>query len=302
MENYKNIIPLNLSQQNEFMAWYCLEHHQTDKFKELLEAGMPLSGFMLTSMVFFEYSDKVIKEILLVSENVEKDVVPWMKAYFQITDLADVLPEFESLLSDDYPTNDECVQLKLWNVLLKREQFDLLAQNAPEILENEKSYQALVALEKCDFEKYAPLALEQGYPGAVLSVPDGWKYLIDHGFVEWLLDKLSTFDSLLPREDIIAYCVQKGYVDELYKAKEYAELLEHEQFDVFVKNHSFNSVFLETYPEHVDWEDLWKYTTSQSNRKYLIQEAFKNRYETKNYDFLWKHGGWWTKWRLLTAM
>ena len=298
----EKIISFNSLQQNELMVWYCLEHSNLDKFQELLKTGLSLSAFMLNSMVFFSYDKEIIKEILLVSKNVEKDVVPWMRAYFQVADLADVLPDFENLLPDDYPTNDECVQLKLWNTLLRRKQYDLLAQNAPEILVNENSYDAYVALLKLDPDKYIDHVFQKGFYGAiVVAVKDGWKYIVDHGQAKWLL-KLGDACGLLPREEIVDYLLLKGCVDELYEAQFYKELLEHQEFAVFVKNHSTYSGFLEQCPDQVSWEELWTEHKDESVRKDLIKKALMHPEVQKSYDFLWNHGGWWTRWCLLTGM
>ena len=297
----KSLGHLTASQKDLLIA----EFFRTENLTELEAAiadGLPLTAYILFMMRAHEYPDERIKSLISKAVEVDESAKEWVSEHFNIQTVYELYDSRPELAVADFPTNEDCVRLKLWNVLLERQQFDLLAQNVPEILEQKKSYRALVALVTYDFEKYAPLALEQHYPGALLSVTDGWKYLIDHGLIKWLLARMNSCDSWFPRERIVTYCLEKGYVDALYEAKFYADLLEHQQFEVFVKNHSFDPVFLDTYSKYVDWEDLWQHAESKSNKKYLLEKAFKNRCEQKNYDFLWNHSSLWMRLWLLSGM
>ncbi|MBR1825562.1 MAG: hypothetical protein IJ770_03140 [Alphaproteobacteria bacterium] len=288
MKDFKGIIALNSDNQNDMIAWFCIENSEIGRLKQLLRDGMPLSAFMLTSMVFFGYSDAVIKEVLLLAEVYDSDDVPrWIQGYFEDADLAAILPEFQDGLPSDWPSDEDCVRFELWQVLKNRKRFDLIAQNAPQIAEEMELYPSLL---KVDFAKYAPFCLAKKWYFDIVQHQDGWKYLIDQGLADWVLER-GSFCGLLPRAEIEEYCLQKGLIDELYNSRRYNILLEHQQFDVFVKNHSFHPKFLTEYPDKVDWEDLWTHCSDKENQKYLKEQAFKNRHISQCSEFLLAHSG-----------
>ena len=294
MKDFKEIMLLNSAEQNERMVWYCLEHNEIGRFMQLVRSNMPLTTDMLTAMVFFDYSDAKIKEILTLFTKYTPPVIQWIRNYFPVDELAEVLPHFQENLPEDWPSNEDCVRFKLWETLCIRKQFDAVAQNAPEFLESEQwlsNYKARVALIKTDFDKYAPLFMQKGAYGSIVAIEGGWKYLIDHGQLQWLVSN-NFFGSLLPKDEIIDYALQQGFAEELYKAKCYDELLAHDVFDVFVKNRSFYSKFLTEHPDKVDWEDLWKQCNgNKENQNYLKQQAYKNKNVPKCYEFLMAHTG-----------
>lgn len=298
MENCKEILKMNSTRQNEFLALNCLERHDLPMFLELLKNGMPLTAFMLTSMAVLKYHKKYIKQVLIETECIENDdVVKWMQSFFSVNELTNVLPEFEENLPKDYPENADCVRLKLWKTLCERKEYDLVAQNAPDpygILSEQNDVAAYQALLKLDFEKYAPFVFGKGYYGAFLMSEEEMKYLVDHGKVNWLLKFLS-HSKLEPVSDLIKYCVEKGFAEEVFLSGYKNELLELGVFDVFNKHHSLYSEFLEKYPQEVDWEDLWQQCKNKSTKKYLKEKAFAHREIQKCADFLWKHSNWITR-------
>lgn len=287
MKNFKEIILLNSSTQNETIAWYCLEHSEIERFKQLLADEMPLTVFMLTAMVFFDYSDDRIKDILKLAKKYEQDVLKWMRSYFPVDELAEVLPNYQDQLPADWPNNEDCVRFKLWETLRKRRQNLLIAQNAPEVAEEMRLYSDLVQI---DFAKYAPICLKNGWFGPILAGQEGWKYLIDNGQADFVLAK-GDLSGLLPRKEIVDYCLQKGLFDELFKAKCYDELLAHDALDVFVNNHSFYGKFLTGHPDKVKWEELWECCSNDISRECLIEQAWKNKKEPACYEFLMSHTG-----------
>ncbi len=301
MENFKRIMPFTSAEQNEKLAWYCLEHHEIGRFRQLVQSKMPLTADMLTTMAFFDYSDDAIKEVLTLVTKYTPPVIQWMQSYFTVAELADVLPHYQDKLPNDWPTDEECAQLKLWETLCQRHKFDLVAQNAPEFLEKDNwmDYpEACIALLRRDFAKYAPLMLQQKRPGVLLYSEDGWKYVIDNGMALWLLS-LGDACGLLPKNEIIDYCLQKGLDEELYHEICYDKLLENKRFEVFVKHHSLYHGFLTGYPEKVDWEGLWKYYEGDAvKQKQIIKAAKFNKNMPKCYEFLTAHLNLWGLLRL----
>lgn len=291
---YEGIIALNSVQNNEQMAWYCLEKSELSRFKQLLKEGMPLTPFMLTSMVFFGFYGTAIKEVLALAEieDSSKDLLSWVRGYFDEDDLNEVLPLFDAYLPDDYPSNDVCVRLKLWNTLYRRKQCNLIAPNAPEFLLEKHSAAAYAALVSLDLEKYAPVLIENRFPLTVIAAPGGWKYLIDHGYAKEVL-KLKDACGLLDAKEVANYCLQKGLIEELYEAEWYDLLLDHQETEVFVRHQSFYSRFLTEYPDKVDWEDLWNCNESDLQRKYLKHKAKLNKKVPACYEFLAAHSGLW---------
>ncbi len=297
MENFKKIVPLNSFEQNEKMVWYCLEHHEIGRFKQLVQSNMPLTADMLTTLVFFDYFKDTIKEVLTLVTKYTVPVIDWMRAYFTVEELADVLPYYQDKLPDDWPTDNECLELKLWETLCRRHKFDLVAQNAPEFLEKEGEWMTYsdvcVALLKQNFAKYAPMMMEQKRFSCLLALRNGWKYLIDNGMAIKILE-MKDACGLLPKDEIIDYCLQKQLYEELYLAGCDDKLLENKKFDLFVKHHSLDNKFLTEYPEEVDWEDLWKYYKYDAkSRKKLLEKAKQNKKVPKCYEFLINHLGLW---------
>ena len=304
MENNFSIFSLNTSEQNECLAWHCLKNHDMSAFESMLDSEMPLTSFMLTAMLCLSYDKEVIKGVLKKAKIVEPNVIPWMQNCFELEELTDILPEYDELLPKGYPSDEDCVRLKLWKALLKRQSYNVLAQNAPEVLEKHisMSSSARLALLKADFAKYADIILKNGYYCSILQIKDGWKYLIDHGKAVWVLQH-ELQDFAIEKEEIAKYCLEKGLLQELYDAEFYDLLLQNNHVDVFVKNHSNYQKFLEQYPDKVDWEDLWTFKGENDKmalvidaiRKRLLKTAKKHKDIPACVEFLKKHGSWWDK-------
>ena len=295
MKNFQGIIKLNSAEQNEQMAWYCIENSEIGRFKQLLHDGMKLNAFMLTAMVFFGHRDALIKEVLQEALTFDDDVIQWMRGYFEVDELAEVLPRYQKKLPKDWPSNEDCARLKLWTTLCNRREFSLVAQNAPELLIKStlSGYNSVwVALLKVDFAKYAPQALEKGYYSAFLAKDGWWKYLVDNDRADWLL-KRGDKGGLLPEKEIAEYCYHKGLFDELLNNKYDEILLKYHNFAVYVKHHSFRKVFLSQYPEQVDWEDLWQRSDTKELQDYLLELAARNKEVPKCREFLARHYGFW---------
>ena len=293
MKHLKDFIQLNSSQQNDIIAWYALEKRQLNKLQQLIEDGMPLTLFILTAMVFFDYSDDEIKTILKSTKNIDGKVVPWMRQYFEVSELSEILPLYQSHLLPDFPSDEECIEFKLWQALGQREKFDLIAQNAPEFLVEhyKKNEAANSALLKVDFEKYAPIVLKNSFT-SFLTIKDGWKYLVNHGKVKELLDLYrhlisSSWVYLPQKNELESYCVETDHCEELYADGRYKLLLANKKIDVFIKNKSFNSDFLTQFPDQVKWEELWN--CCESGREHLKKMARKNIRVQQCSDFLWNH-------------
>lgn len=293
-KSYEGIIALNSTQNNEQMVWHCLQKSELSRFKQLLQEGMPLTPFMLTSMVFFGFYEAEIKEVLAVADikTHSGDLLLWVRGYFKEDEISEVLPLFDACLPNDYPSDDECVQLKLWNTLYRRKKCDVIAAHAPEFLLEKHSADAYAALVQLDLKKYAPVVIENHYPLTVTAASNGWKYLVDHGYAKEVL-KLKDAAGLLDADEVANYCLQKGLVEELYEAEWYNLLLDHQETEVFVKHQSFNARFLTEYPDKVDWEDLWKCNDNDLQHKYLKHKAKLNKDVPACYEFLAAHSGLW---------
>ncbi len=296
MEDFKKIIDFNQSQQNDLMAWYCLKNSEIGRLKQLLKDGMPLTAFILTGMVFFGYSRDAVREVLKTGNNIDGNVIAWMQHYFKVSELTEIIPLYTKYLPSDYPSDEECIEMKLWNTLYERGKYDLVAQYSPQILQDSGKVEGFVALLNADFEKYAPFVMEQKRSGLLIYCKDGWKYLVDHGRAGFVL-QMKDASGLLDEKAVQEYCLSKGLTEELYKAKCYEILLEHQEFDVFVKHHHFAGKILLNYPDKMDWEDLWNTHNDEFNRRYLINWAVKRRSVSKCRDFLKQHAGIWTKLR-----
>ena len=141
-KSYDKIIALNSVQQNEMMVWHCLENSDMVRFKQLLKSGMPLSPFMLTSMVFFDFSDTAIKEVLALGKITDNaaEIISWMRSYFTVDALAIILPIFDEYLPDDYPSDEDCVRLRLWETLYRRKKYTLVAKKCPGVFIAKRHY------------------------------------------------------------------------------------------------------------------------------------------------------------------
>lgn len=295
----------NPSVWNEFFVWNCLELGNIDKFKQMLKEEMPLSAPMLSIMLYWGYNREAIKEVLKIAEIIDDSIFPWMQEFFEVDELAEILPEYDELLPKDYPSNEDCVRLKLWKALLKRRRYDDVAQNAPEVLEENEylTHDVCQALLRANFVKYADICFKKGLYSEILAVKDGWKYLIEHGKMTWLY-AWKHLPSFISKEDMIAYCLENGMYQALYEVEMYDLLLEHGQVDVFVKNKSGYRGFLDKYPEKVDWEYRWKCSTEEDGRKTFLTEEIRKKLlkvarQHKDVpacvEFLKNHGTWWDK-------
>ena len=288
---------LNSASQNDLLVAEFSRTKNLDGLQLMLEDGFPLTAYILSVLVAHQHTKPVIKSLISKAVKVDEHAKEWIAGYFEIQDIWKLYASHPELATADFPSNDDCVKFKLWKVLFFRKEHSLIAENAPEFLEEQDDLQACVALLQVNFDKYASLVWDKKFYNAFLWVKDGWKYLIDHGIVKTLLEK--DCGELLPQAEIVEYCLQKGLVDELYEARKYDELLEHGDYEVFVKNRSFYASFLEKFSDKVDWESLWE--NSSCGHDYLIEEAFKNVFVENCSKFLWKHTGIIGKLRLLSG-
>lgn len=298
--NTKPLWQFNSAIQNDLLCQEIIATNQHLLMESFLKSGFPLTAFILCEMHYHSWSKDEIKAAFRLSSTINEDAKKWLSLYFDTEDVRDLLRSKPELATAEFPSNDDCVKFKLWDILCDRGHWAAVAQFAPEILEQKNCPESSRNLLEIDFEKYAPLVFERHHHLVFFYFEDGWKYLIDHGSHDWV-SKVKGCGELLPSKDIIAYCIEKGLIDELYEDRYYDELLDHQQFDVFVKNHSFYSKFLEMYPDKVDWEDLWKHASDKSTRQFLKEKAFLNSDVQKCNDFLWNHCGFFGKLRLLAG-
>ena len=298
MEQKKSIWHLT-ALQTDFLIAEFFRAGNLEGLKDVLAEGLPLTSYILFMMRANHYSDEIIKSVITRADTVDTSGKSWIAEHLDIQDSYELYVSHPELALENFPTNEDCEKFELWDILLARGEYEIVARRSPELLVEKNTTKAYSALLAVDFDKYASLVWDKGKRGAFLSVEDGWKYLIDHGTVSILLNGVNWPAELLPQTEIIDYCLQKGLVDELYEAKRYKELLENGKFEVFVKNHSFNNMFLENYPEHVDWTDLWHHCRDKENKKYLINAALKNRTVARCQEFLLEHGNFWHKLGLL---
>ena len=283
--------------QTDFLIAEFFRAENLDGLKDVLADGLPLTSYILFMMRASKYSDDVIISVITKADTVDKSGKLWIAEHFDIRNIWGLYISRPELALENFPTNEDCEKFKLWAVLLSRGEYETVARHDPELLMKMKSEKARAALLKIDFDKYASFVWNQKGFGAFLSIEDGWKYLIDHGKASALLRH--DWCGLLPQTEMIDYCLKKGLIDELFDAKRYKELLDSGHFEVFVKHHSFNAQFLEKYPEHVDWMDLWQCCSSKENKKYLIEMALKNCAVAQCQEFLLEHGNFWHRLGLL---
>lgn len=292
----KNIFKMLSPEQRLLLTIHFYDKFEIARLKKLVEKGFPLSASVLTAVVCLGLNRCHIKDFVKSAVVIENDVFEWIRVYFDSQELAEILPLLEDRLPDSYLSIEECAEYKLWKTMLKRGFFDYVAHCAPEVLEQDGSELAYGALLRVDFEHYADDAFAKGYYSALINAQDGWKYLIERGLIKRVLDVVRK-TGIVSEDKVSAYCIEKGFVDELYDAKYYDELLTHGEFDVFVKKHGLVSEFLDKYPEQVDWEDLWN--VHHRSHDYLISQAFKHSDVQKCHNFLRKHAGFWGQLRLL---
>ena len=295
----KEIIKMNSVQQNEFLVWQCLEKRQIKKVYVLLDSQMPLTPFMLTSMVLLDYDEQSIINVLLRAKELSNDIFFWMKNHFEDGDLHDVFLRFQESLPKDYPSDDTCAEFGLWIALVQRAKWDVLAKYNIEIVKKyakHGSNGALSGLLTVDLERYAPVALHERRFDAILSVKDGWRYLLEHDKKDFVFNRMKSkvIASILPVQEIFDYCREKGWLAEMYKEGLYSILLDNKEFSYFIEDHSLKSDFLHGYPQEVQWEDLWQYyRCDETYRNCLLEAARVNKDVPECKEFLARHTGFW---------
>ncbi|MBR3502241.1 MAG: hypothetical protein IKO06_04975, partial [Alphaproteobacteria bacterium] len=269
---------MNSPKQNEFLAMVCLESRQIKKLKRLLDAGMPLTPYILTAMVFFDYPDEIIKGVLVHAKQPSREVFIWIKKHFSPRDIGDVLKVFESQIPHDFLSIEEAVASKMWTYLLREEAWDALAKNAPEILVSLGSSEAMKALLTLDFDQYAPVALEKGCIRALLQTDRGWFYLIENGRRDSVLKALHSpgFMSRKVQAEICNYCRENGLLEQIYQQGALIFLLDNGAFEPFVKNKSLDWRFLTKHPKAVHWEELWEYYRGNDEARSTLIEAARD--------------------------
>ena len=297
MEKNTYLWQANSAEQNNLLVAEFFRSQNHQGLELMLADGFPLNSYVLSMMVVNRYSAAAIKSFILKAFSVSDTAKLWISEHFEAEEISDIYISHPEWATSDFPTDEECEQFKLWEVLFNREKYELVVSHIPERLVEKNSYSAWIALLQYDFDKYAPLLLERHGMWAIVSCDSGWKYLAEHGYVEWLLDNAHHGKNLSEKE-IVAYCLKNGFIEELYNAGMFEVLLENEQFEIFIQKHSLNSLFIEKYPERVDWEDLWN-RNGTCVKDALMREAFKHPEVKKCYDFLWKHGNMRAKLKLL---
>jgi hypothetical protein len=292
----KEIIKMNTPKQNEYLVRWCIEHHETDKLRGLLNDEVQLTPFILTCMVFFGYSDDEIKNIILYVKNPHRDVFVWLCKHFKLSEISDIIDHFKENLPYEVFTEKELIELKLWNILARRHKWDIIAQHSPEFLEEyTDNEEAMKTLLKINFNKYVERAFSQGMYYPIISAKDGWKYLLENNKKESVFRFFKFSLAILSDEEITAACAyfkEKGLIDELYQNQVYEFLLKNRIFEPFIKNHSTNHLFLEKFPEQVKWEDLWNhYHSDKGMREKIISAAKVNENNPACQKFILKHTG-----------
>ena len=295
----KDLWKLNSSLQNDILISELISKEQISTIQEIFKDGFPVTTFVLYEMYYnttMEIDD--IKSMLLVATNISDDVKFWIAEYIDVEEIWDLFEKKPELATDSFPTDENCVSFKLWDVLYQRDNLDLIALENPDYLEKiTDSVPVSTALLKKDFDKYADVVSERQHYGAFLAIKYGWKYLIDIGLVKRVLE-LGAYDSFITRKQLFNYCKLKGLIDELYNADFIEELLHCGEFDVFVRNHSFAVRFLVGHPEKVDWEDLWEHCQDKAKQNELLDYALINKDCQNTRSFLKKHLGFWGKVKL----
>ena len=288
--NYARLWRLNTPEQRDLLVVRLFLSGNIPTFVEWLTDGLPLNAFMLSELALCHAygEDKLYQEIILAANVFEDNAKLWLEEFLPPKTLLNLLEQKPELVSETFPSNDFCVKQELWDILMERKAYDAIAPVNPDLLLSCEDNAALSALLKVNAEKYINLAFERGFYNLVLSCKDGWKYLIDFDQAEWLFKNKCVMNiGLISEAEVAEYCYQKGLIDLLYKYGYYSKLLDHEEFEIFIKNHSTFSRFLSEYPEKVNWDDLWK--EHPRSRNYLLLEARINSHVPNNNKFLWKH-------------
>lgn len=306
----RNLIHLwqyHTPEQNDLLVVRLFTADKLDVFTDWLKDGLELNAFMLSNLIFHHRNgDKAVVTAASVAQKVSSDAKKWLKNYLSSEEVLKIIranPQIESL---DFPNNDFCVEHKLWDVLRLRNEFKLLAIHDPEAIFSYNDvypYRVLLSNNPDYFDR----VFEKGeaYYAAFFTAKDGWKYLIDHGQVSYVLARIESiklFDSLA--EEVLIYCLKRGFFDELYQYKQYDFLLEHGQFSVFVQNNSCYKPFLLKYPDVLSWNHLWNYVNVFDDAKALHEHLLRTASEvlSQNPDcknvryFLKEHSTWrWLK-------
>ena len=292
----KKLWQYNTASQNDLLVAEFFRAENVNGLEQMLEQGYPLNSAILSLMVANSYSDEAVKSLIAKAKVISESAQSWIASNCDLNDILDLIEAHPQITSKDFPSDEDCVTYRLWNVLIYRKKWNILAQYVPEKIEDISNADVYIALLSVDFDKYAPHIFKK-HKGAFIAVKDGWKYLIDHGQAEWLLGKSYLYDSFLDQNEVAEYCYSKGLIDVLYQHKFYSVLLAHKEYDVFVKNKSFSSEFLESAPQYAEWEDLLNF--SESSHQYLLEEAKKNADILECRSFLMNHLGWLGKGKLL---
>ncbi len=291
----KEIIALNSVQENEFLLLSYIEKMQLEKVLMLLDNGAKLTPFVLTNMSVRDYHDDSIKDVLLHTNVFDPNIFIWLKNYFAVDEMVEVFNHFGHKLPDDYPSDEDCVRLKMWDILSYRRKWNLVAENAPEVIEKqlEKQPYLINHLLKVDLEKYGPKALkEERYTSILEANTEGWKYLCENGKEKVVFMHLLISYDDLPMNEIMQYCRDKKWLSRLYELGAYKVLLEYGVISDFIENHSLNTNFLLKFPSKVKWEDLWDYYHKDDTyRNHLIWAAERNQNVPECAAFLKEHTG-----------
>lgn len=264
-----------------------------------------LDAFFLDYMAVWGYSnDEISKIINSVKKCPFYRVGKWVREYFPHETALGIISGNSEMWTDDFPTNEDCIQLQLWDALYSRQQYALLYQHAPWFLEQNRNPETDAALLRLDFEKYAPLFFAEGEStyGTFLAVENGWKYLLKkegeaHNVkaVEYVLNNMKVLKDRASQDEVLEAVYDAGYSLLIYKKEYYDFLLKKNRYTEFIDARSEYQPFWEAAPECINWDYHWK---NKKLRKRLLVTAWKHR--DKNVlisRFFWKHA--WRLWDFL---
>ena len=215
-KNYASLVPFTAIRKNEFTVYVLLQAGNTEKMVQMLKDGLLLSAYCLTLMDIFGMDKYEIRDMVASAKRVQKDTFWWLKDRFTLEEIRGLLIKWKSRLPKRLLTDEERADLGMYNVLLKLERYDILAERAPKVLlyqivhRTKDMFASAKALLEYDFNKYADSFFEKDLQGSFLAVEGGWKYLVNHGRKDFVLQNVGNqFAVLPPKEVVLAYCANR---------------------------------------------------------------------------------------------
>jgi hypothetical protein len=212
-KNYASVIPFTAIRKNEFTVYVLLQAGNKEKLVQMLKDGLLLSAYCLTLMDIFGMDKYEIRDMVATAKRVQKDTFWWLKDRFTLEEIKGLLFKWKNRLPKRLLTDEERADLGMYSVLLKLERYDILAERAPKVLLYQISHRtkdmfaSAKALLEYDFNKYADSFFEKSLQGSFLAVEGGWKYLVNHGKKDFVIQNIGNqFANLPPKEVVLAYC------------------------------------------------------------------------------------------------